>query len=195
VPQGNLGITYVTIKEVKTMETKTTGLLIAGAIFIVLAGGIFGGWFKTAAEIGKAPRASTAAETSTTQPHQQPTTTAPKETTTQHRETTTTMPEKREEPEPAEGTLKLETQRYVEYHGYKFMLDHAILAVGYKVAGILIDVVKPDGTKVKVQADNRADGLVDSLKIHFDGKYQQDADGKYIEEGWVTVNIRETTGN
>jgi hypothetical protein len=99
------------------------------------------------------------------------------------------------EPEPVDGVLNLETQRYTEYKGYKFQLDHAILAAGYKVAGILIDVVKPDGTKVKVQADNRADGLVDSLKIHFDGKYQQDADGKYIEEGWVTVKVGDTTGN
>ena len=99
------------------------------------------------------------------------------------------------EPEPVNGSLKLETQKYTEYKGYKFQLDHAILAAGYKVAGILIDVVKPDGTEVKVQVDNRADGVVDSLQIHFDGKYQQDADGKYIEEGWVTVKVWENKEN
>ena len=262
------------------METKTTGLLIVGAIFLVLAGGILGGWFKTASEIGKVPMASTMAETSTTQPPQ--TTSTSKETTTQPQKTTTTLPQKPNEPEPvngvykverqkflvykgyefkldhniyeagykvygsiidvvkpdgmevlvqadknadglvdslqirfneadpdddnwttvkiweqepADGILKLGTQEYTEYKGYKFQLDHAILAAGYKVAGILIDVVKPNGTEVKVQADNRADGLVDSLKIHFDGKYQQDADGKYIEEGWVTVKVWETIGN
>ena len=170
---------------------KTTKILVAGAVFIILAA-VLGGWFKTAdTKLEKVPKASTVAETTTTQPPRQPTTTAPKETTTQHRETTTTMPEKPGEQEPVNGILKLETQGYTEYKGYKFQLDHAILAVGYKVAGLRIDVVKPDGTNVKVQADNRVDGLVDLLKIHFDGKYQQDADGKYIEEGWVRVKVWE----
>ena len=261
------------------MEEKTARLLIAGAILIVLAGGIFGGWFKTAADmtVGKVPMASI--ETTTTQ-SQQPTTTS-KETTTQPQETTTTLPEQPREPEPvngvyklerqkyleyngykfkldsfiyeagykvygiiidvvkpdgtevqlqadnnadgivdaleikfdgkypedyswatvriweqepADGSLKLETQKYIEYKGYKFQLDHAILAAGYKVAGLLIDVVKPDGTEAKVQVDIRNDGLVDSLRIYFTGEYQQDADGKYIEEGWATVKV-ETKGN
>ena len=41
---------------------KTTKMLIAGAIFIVLAAGVFGGWFKPAADTtnGKVPTASTA---------------------------------------------------------------------------------------------------------------------------------------
>ena len=41
---------------------KTTKILIAGAIFIVLAAGVFGGWLKSAADMtnGKVPQASTA---------------------------------------------------------------------------------------------------------------------------------------
>ena len=262
------------------MEEKTLRLLIAGAIVIILAGGIFGGWFKAAADLafGKAPVASTAPSTTqlqtTTQP-QQSTTTTHEETTTQPHETTTTMPEKPKEPEPVDIVYKLDGQNYIEYQGYKFKLekiyvregndtsidiiavkpdggiysymagkdyntmidqimirftgeysqaenwatirfivykatlkldekgfqeykgykfkiDHLIYAVGYTVAGAVIDVVKPDGSEVLVQVGNMADGLVDSLQIHFDGEYQKDVDGKYQEGGWMTVKIRGT---
>jgi hypothetical protein len=47
---------------------KTTKILIAGTIFIVLAAGVFGGWFKPAADTtnGKVPKASTADKKKTT---------------------------------------------------------------------------------------------------------------------------------
>ncbi|MBN2250648.1 MAG: S-layer protein [Candidatus Altiarchaeota archaeon] len=52
-----------------------------------------------------------------------------------------------------------------EYNGYKFKVDHLIYAAEFKVAGILLDVEKPDGTRVQVQISKMANGVVDNLEI------------------------------
>jgi hypothetical protein len=52
-----------------------------------------------------------------------------------------------------------------EYNGYKFKIDHLIYSAEYVVAGILLDVQKPDGTVVQVQVSKMANGQVDDLEI------------------------------
>ncbi len=52
-----------------------------------------------------------------------------------------------------------------EYNGYKFKIDHLIYSAEYQVAGILLDVEKPDGTVVQTQISRMANGLVDSLEL------------------------------
>lgn len=60
-----------------------------------------------------------------------------------------------------------------EYNGYKFKIDHLIYAAEYTVAGILLDVEKPDGTVVQVQISKMAPGIVDDLEIA--GVYAEEA--------------------
>ena len=55
----------------------------------------------------------------------------------------------------------------------------------YQVYGIVIDVVKPDGTEAQFLADRMEGALVDSLEIIFDGNYADD-------DSWAMVNIRKT---
>ncbi|HDH40900.1 MAG TPA: S-layer protein, partial [Candidatus Altiarchaeales archaeon] len=52
-----------------------------------------------------------------------------------------------------------------EFKGYKFKIDHLIYSGEYEVAGILLDVEKPDGTVVQVQISKMANGVVDDLEI------------------------------
>ena len=60
-----------------------------------------------------------------------------------------------------------------EYNGYKFKIDHLIYAAEYTVAGILLDVEKPDGTVVQVQISRMANGEIDDLEIA--GVYAEEA--------------------
>ena len=52
-----------------------------------------------------------------------------------------------------------------EFNGYKFKIDHLIYSGEYEVAGILLDVEKPDGTIVQVQISKMANGIVDDLEV------------------------------
>jgi len=61
-----------------------------------------------------------------------------------------------------------------EYNGYKFKIDHLIYSAEYEVAGILLDVEKPDGTVVQTQISKMANGMVDDLEIS--GVYAEEAD-------------------
>ncbi|MFH1055669.1 MAG: S-layer protein, partial [Candidatus Altiarchaeota archaeon] len=61
-----------------------------------------------------------------------------------------------------------------EYMGYKFKIDHLIYSEEYKVAGILLDVEKPDGTVVQTQISKMANGIVDDIEIA--GVYAEEAD-------------------
>ncbi|MFH0861721.1 MAG: S-layer protein, partial [Candidatus Altiarchaeota archaeon] len=61
-----------------------------------------------------------------------------------------------------------------EYMGYKFKIDHLIYSEEYKVAGILLDVEKPDGTVVQTQISKMANGIVDDVEIA--GVYAEEAD-------------------
>ena len=60
-----------------------------------------------------------------------------------------------------------------EYQGYKFKVDHLIYAAEYTVAGILLDVQKPDGTIVQVQISKMANGVVDNMELS--GVYAEEA--------------------
>jgi S-layer protein (TIGR01564 family) len=60
-----------------------------------------------------------------------------------------------------------------EYKGYKFKVDHLIYAAEYTVAGILLDVQKPDGTIVQVQISKMANGVVDNMELS--GVYAEEA--------------------
>jgi len=61
-----------------------------------------------------------------------------------------------------------------EYQGYKFKIDHLIYSQEYQVAGILLDVEKPDGTVVQVQLSKMANGKIDNLEIA--GVYAEESD-------------------
>ncbi len=52
-----------------------------------------------------------------------------------------------------------------EFNEYKFKIDHLIYSGEYEVAGILLDVEKPDGTIVQVQISKMANGIVDDLEV------------------------------
>jgi hypothetical protein len=60
-----------------------------------------------------------------------------------------------------------------EYMGYKFKIDHLIYSAEYQVAGILLDVEKPDGTIVQTQISKMANGIVDDIEIA--GIYAEEA--------------------
>ncbi|MCX6695330.1 MAG: S-layer protein, partial [Candidatus Altiarchaeota archaeon] len=61
-----------------------------------------------------------------------------------------------------------------EYNNYKFKIDHLIYSAEYTVAGILLDVEKPDGTVVQTQVSKMANGIVDDIEIA--GVYAEEAD-------------------
>ncbi|MBM3308962.1 MAG: S-layer protein [Candidatus Altiarchaeales archaeon] len=61
-----------------------------------------------------------------------------------------------------------------EYLGYKFKIDHLIYSAEFQVAGILLDVEKPDGTVVQTQLSKLANGVVDSIEVA--GEYAEEAD-------------------
>jgi len=61
-----------------------------------------------------------------------------------------------------------------EYMGYKFKIDHLIYSAEYEVAGILLDIEKPDGTVVQTQISKMANGIVDDIEVS--GVYAEEAD-------------------
>jgi len=61
-----------------------------------------------------------------------------------------------------------------EYLGYKFKIDHLIYSAEFQVAGILLDVEKPDGTVVQTQISKLANGVVDDIEIA--GVYAEESD-------------------
>jgi S-layer protein (TIGR01564 family) len=61
-----------------------------------------------------------------------------------------------------------------EYMGYKFKIDHLIYSGDYEVAGILLDVEKPDGTVVQTQVSKRANGIIDDIEVA--GVYAEESD-------------------
>ncbi|HHQ44953.1 MAG TPA: S-layer protein [Candidatus Altiarchaeales archaeon] len=61
-----------------------------------------------------------------------------------------------------------------QYMGYKFKIDHLIYSAEYQVAGLLLDVEKPDGTVVQTQISKMANGIVDDIEIA--GVYANEAD-------------------
>ena len=76
-----------------------------------------------------------------------------------------------------------------EYMGYKFKIDHLIYSEEYKVAGILLDVEKPDGTVVQTQISKMANGIVDDVEIA--GVYAEEADAVAT----ASIIVYDTTTN
>ena len=76
-----------------------------------------------------------------------------------------------------------------EYMGYKFKVDHLIYSQEYTVAGILLDVEKPDGTVVQTQISRMANGIVDDIEIA--GVYAQEADAVAT----ASIIVYDTTTN
>lgn len=76
-----------------------------------------------------------------------------------------------------------------EYMGYKFKIDHLIYSAEYEVAGILLDVEKPDGTVVQTQISKMANGIVDDIEIA--GVYAEEADAVAT----ASIIVYDTTTN
>jgi hypothetical protein len=76
-----------------------------------------------------------------------------------------------------------------EYMGYKFKIDHLIYSAEYQVAGILLDVEKPDGTVVQTQVSKMANGVVDDIEIA--GVYAEEAD----QVATASILVYDTTTN
>ncbi len=76
-----------------------------------------------------------------------------------------------------------------EYMGYKFKIDHLIYSEEYQVAGILLDVEKPDGTIVQTQISKMANGIVDDIEIA--GVYAEEADAVAT----ASIIVYDTTTN
>jgi len=76
-----------------------------------------------------------------------------------------------------------------EYMGYKFKIDHLIYSEEYKVAGILLDVEKPDGTVVQTQISKMANGIVDDIEVA--GVYAEEADAVAT----ASIIVYDTTTN
>ena len=76
-----------------------------------------------------------------------------------------------------------------EYMGYKFKIDHLIYSAEYQVAGILLDVEKPDGTVVQTQVSKMANGIVDDIEIS--GVYAEEAD----QVASASILVYDTTSN
>jgi len=62
-----------------------------------------------------------------------------------------------------------------KYNGYKFKIEHLIYSTEYQVAGILLEVEKPDGTVVQTQISKMANGIVDDIEVA--GIYAEESDG------------------
>jgi hypothetical protein len=73
--------------------------------------------------------------------------------------------------------------------GYKFKIDHLIYSQEYRVAGILLDVEKPDGTVVQTQISKMANGIVDDIEIA--GVYAEEADAVAT----ASIIVYDTTTN
>ncbi len=76
-----------------------------------------------------------------------------------------------------------------EFNGYKFKIDHLIYSAEFQVAGILLNVEKPDGTIVQTQISKMANGKVDNLEIS--GVYAEEADSVST----ASVIVYDTTTN
>ena len=76
-----------------------------------------------------------------------------------------------------------------EYMGYKFKIDHLIYSAEYQVAGILLDVEKPDGTVVQTQISKMANGIVDDIEVA--GVYAEEADAVAT----ASIIVYDTTTN
>jgi len=76
-----------------------------------------------------------------------------------------------------------------EYNNYKFKIDHLIYSAEYTVAGILLDVEKPDGTVVQTQISKMANGIVDDIEIA--GVYAEEADAVAT----ASILVYDTTTN
>lgn len=76
-----------------------------------------------------------------------------------------------------------------EYNGYKFKIDHLIYSAEFTVAGILLNVEKPDGTVVQTQISKMANGKVDTLEVA--GVYAEEADS--VSTG--SIIVYDTTTN
>jgi hypothetical protein len=76
-----------------------------------------------------------------------------------------------------------------EYMGYKFKIDHLIYSAEYMVAGILLDVEKPDGTVVQTQISKMANGIVDDIEIA--GVYAAESDAVAT----ASIMVYDTTTN
>ncbi len=76
-----------------------------------------------------------------------------------------------------------------EYMGYKFKIDHLIYSGDYEVAGILLDVEKPDGTVVQTQISKNANGIVDDVEIS--GVFAEESDAVAT----ASVLVYDTTTN
>jgi len=61
-----------------------------------------------------------------------------------------------------------------EYLGYKFKIDHLIYSQEYQVAGMVLDVEKPDGTVVQTQISKQANGIIDDIEVA--GVYAEESD-------------------
>jgi len=62
-----------------------------------------------------------------------------------------------------------------EYNGYKFKIDHLMYSAEYTVAGLMLDVKKPDGSQVQVQISKMANSPAIDGKLELAGVYAQDA--------------------
>lgn len=76
-----------------------------------------------------------------------------------------------------------------EYNGYKFKIDHLIYSAEFQVAGILLNVEKPDGTVVQTQISKMANGKIDNLEVA--GVYAEEADSVST----ASVIVYDTTTN
>lgn len=76
-----------------------------------------------------------------------------------------------------------------EYMGYKFKIDHLIYSQEYQVAGILMDVEKPDGTVVQTQISKMANGIVDDIELA--GVYAEEANAVAT----ASIIVYDTTSN
>lgn len=76
-----------------------------------------------------------------------------------------------------------------EFNGYKFKIDHLIYSAEFTVAGILLNVEKPDGTVVQTQISRMANGKVDTLEVA--GVYAEEADS--VSTG--SIIVYDTTTN
>ncbi|MFH0861192.1 MAG: S-layer protein, partial [Candidatus Altiarchaeota archaeon] len=76
-----------------------------------------------------------------------------------------------------------------EYLGYKFKIDHLIYSAEFQVAGILLDIEKPDGTVVQAQVSKMANGIVDDIEIA--GIYAEEAD----QVATASLIVYDTTSN
>lgn len=72
-----------------------------------------------------------------------------------------------------------------KYKDFAFKIDRFIYSADYEITGVVLDVKKPDGTFVQVQATKMTDGAMGNMVIKFIPEYSVD-DGT-IQKGAVYV--------